>query len=433
MSNYRRLLAVTILLALLAYATRGLLLPAGHARRPGDASAKFARIEALLKDAVGRKQVAGAAVLVARRGKVWQTTAGWQDAEAKKPLTAATLYRIASMSKPITSVAALMLVEEGKLRVTDPVSKHLPEFRSLRVLVSKKEGEKTTWTTEPARREITVHDLLTHTSGITYRFFNRPHLGELYAKAGVCDGLVETPGTIGDNVKRLAKLPLWLQPGSGFEYGLNTDVLGRLVEVVSGQTLDAFFHKRIFKPLKMNDTYFVLPREKRERLSALYQPGPDKTIRQVGEKPVTMGQLIFSATYPTWEKSRYYSGGAGLVSTLGDYRRFLQMLLNRGELDGVRVLQLETVARMTRDQLGKVTVKLGVHGGGFGYGFGVFTKSMERGPAAGSYSWGGIFNTFFWVDPKNDVIGILMTQIYPSTHLKLRDDFLRLTYEALGK
>ena len=284
--------------------------------------------------------------------------------------------------------------------------------------------------------------MLTHTSGLTYRFFDRPVLGKIYAEAGVSDGLSETPGTIADNVRRLAKLPLLHQPGTAWEYSLSIDVLGRVVEVVSGRTLDEFFRDRIFRPLKMEDTSFIVPAEKRGQLAALYTPGPDKAIRRVDSGPVTAGALVYSPTYSTNDANRYFSGGAGLCSTIGDYARFLQMLLNRGELDGTRVLKAETVDLMTRNQIGGLRISFPNHGDGFGYGFGVLTNRGKTEEfrrtvyndvaTVGTYSWGGIFNTYFWADPQRQMIGILMTQLYPSDHLKLREEFKRHVYEGLG-
>ena len=294
--------------------------------------------------------------------------------------------------------------------------------------------------TVPARREITIHDLLTHTSGLTYRFFDTTGL---YAAAGVSDGLCETPGTIADNVARIAKLPLVHQPGTTWQYSLSIDVLGRVVEVASGRTLDEFFRERIFGPLGMADTYFIVPESARQRLAALYTPGPDKSIRRVGTGKLAAGTVIYSATYPTWDASRYFSGGAGLSGTIGDYARFLQMLANRGELDGARLLRPETVDLMTSNQIGELRIGFPHHGDAFGYGFGILTpagktesfrKSVYDDVAtAGTFSWGGIFNTYFWVDRERHLIGILMTQIYPSDHLKLREEFKRLSYEALAE
>lgn len=435
----RRLLLLGFTLCLVSFSPLSGLageLPKGDARAAGFDPDRLARIQKLFDESTARREVAGGVALIARHGKVVSlVTSGQSDAEEGKPIEADTIFRIASMSKPITSTAVMILVDDGKLKVTDPVSKYLPEFEHARVLKKREAGSATDSApaTVPAEREITVHDLLTHTSGISYRFFDRPVLGKLYVEAGVSDGLSETPGTIGDNVKRLARLPLLFQPGSAWEYGLNTDVLGRLVEVVSGRTLDQFFRERIFEPLRMNDTYFVLPREKRSRLAGLYMYGDDKVLHRVGRQPVHYGTLVFTATYPTWDESKYYSGGAGLVSTLGDYSRFLQMLLNHGELDGARILKPETVAAMTQNQIGDLSIGIGGHGERFGYGFGIVTdpSKSDEPSAAGSFSWGGIFYTYFWADPKNELLGVMMTQVYPSGHTKLRDDFKRLVYEAL--
>lgn len=400
--------------------------PAGISRE------KLDQIPEMLKKAVEKQQIAGGSALVAQRGRILQlTSVGYQDIEAKTPLKESTIFRIASMSKPITSVAVMILVDDGKLKVTDPLSKFVPEFKEMQVLVPTKDGKHET---VKANREITIHDLLTHSSGITYRIMNKPILSKMYADAGVSDGLVETPGTQGDNAKKIAKLPLVCQPGAAWEYGLNTDVLGHVVEVVSGKTLEEFFRERIFAPLKMNDTSFIIPNEKRTRLSALYGPGADKSLARIGDKPVTQGLIQFSATYPVRDaNSKYFSGGGGLVSTIGDYFRFCQMMLNKGELDGARILKAETVAEMTKNQLGDLRIQFpGTDL--MGYGFGVLSekgKEAAKDPAgAGTYSWGGAFGTLFWIDPKNEVIGIFMTQAYPPDFM-LGLEFRKMAYAAL--
>jgi CubicO group peptidase (beta-lactamase class C family) len=270
-----------------------------------------------------------------------------------------------------------------------------------------------------------------HTSGLCYRFTNRPAVGRLYAEAGICDGLTPCDQSLAENVRRLARLPLLHQPGTAWEYGLNTDVLGRLVEVVSGQSLSAFLAARIFAPLGMNDTHFVLPETKRNRLAALYEPGNGGTIVRAGEGPTVKGELTYSASLPYRSSAGYYSGGAGLVSSAEDYARFLQMILNRGELNGVRLLRPETVSAMTCDQLEGLPLWIGVHGFGFGYGFGIATQPSANKDSTGTFSWGGIYYTDFWVDPKHEVIGIMMTQIYPSGDLKLREEFHRLVNESI--
>jgi CubicO group peptidase (beta-lactamase class C family) len=402
-------------------------------QKAGLAADKLQRIDALFKDAVEKRQIAGAVVLLSRQGNVGHLRGiGMQDAEAKTPMTPDTIFRIASMTKPVTSVAAMMLVERGDLKLDEPISKYLPEFKEMKVLVPGKANEKLKYyTTVPAERAITIHHLLTHTSGITYGFFGKPFLGDLYRDAGVSDGLVQTEGTIGDNVKRLAKLPLLHQPGSGWEYGLNSDVLGRVIEVASGKDLDTFFRDEITRPLKMNDTHFFLPDEKRDRLAALYAPNEDKTIARVGEEPVKAGRLVYSANFHYKGPRTFFSGGAGLVSTASDYARFLQMLLNGGQLDGVRLLKAETVKQITANQIGQLSVGQGVR---FGYGFGILADAGKAKDVAsvGTYNWGGIFNTSFWVDPEKKLIGVMMTQLYPSGHLTLANDFKKRAYECLN-
>jgi CubicO group peptidase (beta-lactamase class C family) len=394
---------------------------------------RLQRIHALLQGHVDQKLIAGGVALIARHGKLaYLDSAGVRDREAGKPMTPDTIFRIASMTKPVTSVAVMMLVDEGRIKLDDPLSKYVPEFKSMTVLRRKDDG---TYERVPAEREITVHNLLTHTAGISYGFFGKEHISDLYKKANISDGLTQTEGTIGDNAQRLARLPLLHQPGSTWEYGLNTDVLGRVIEVASGMTLDQFCQKRIFEPLKMPDTHFFLPTEKRDRLAAVYTPGEDKTITRVGDKPVTTGPVTYSASFHYLGPRTYFSGGAGLVSTASDYARFLQMLLNRGELDGVRLLKPETVDQMTRNQIGDLKNAFSPHGDKFGYGFGVVTEAAKgKDPAsAGTYYWGGFFNTLFFVDPEKKMVAVLLTQLYPSNHLKLRDEFKRLVYEALAE
>jgi len=389
-----------------------------------------------MQEAVDQKRIAGGAALIARHGKIGYLQAvGMQDVKNKVPLTASTIFRIASMTKPVTAVAIMILVDDGKLRVTDPLSRYLPEFKDMTVLVPSKDGK--SYEILKAAREITLHDLLTHTSGLTYRFFDKPFVGQMYVAAGVSDGLVETPGTIGDNVRKLAKLPLVCQPGTALEYGLSFDVLGRVVEVASGKSLAEFCRERIFGPLKMEDTGFFLPKGKWPRLSALYTPGPDQTLTQLGAEPIAAETFVYSATVPLHEDGRYYSGGAGLVSTLGDYFRFCQMLLNRGELDGARVLKPDTVDRITRNQVGELRLWNGSIAMGYGVGVATATgKDREQKSArVGSYFWSGAFYTVFWVDPEAEVIGIFMAQRFPFEGTPLNEvlgqDIKRLTYEAM--
>ena len=393
--------------------------------------AKLAQIETLLTDAVRSEKVAGASGLIlVRGGRAALIVAGDADREAGRPMAEDTIVRIASMSKPITSVAVMLLVDEGKVALDDPVSKFIPEFAGLKVAPPAGSDE----ALEPASTPMTIHHLLTHTSGLTYRFMGTPGVSETYATYNVSDGLVETPGTIGDNMVRLAQAPLAFEPGSAWNYSLSTDVLGRVVEVASGQTFDAFLNERIFSPLKMADTHFIVPADKRDRLAAVYGAGADGKVSRIDDRhPIQSGPLVYSSTYSTWDTGHYYSGGAGLTSTLGDYGRFLQMLLNRGELDGVRLLKPETVDRMTSNQIGAIPMPSFGHGERFGYGFGVTGDPPAEGNPfpPGTYSWGGFFSTDFWVDPSNGLIGVLFTQTYPSGGLNLDDQFRSATYDAL--
>jgi CubicO group peptidase (beta-lactamase class C family) len=407
--------------------------PKPDARAAGLDAEKLERLDALLQEAVDRKQIAGGVALLARHGKIGHLKAiGWRDVEAKKAMTPDTLFRIASMTKPVSSVAAMILVEDGKLRLNDPVSKYIPEFKEPKVLVPG-EGE-SNYSLKPAVREITIHDLLTHTAGLTYRLWGIKPWAALYRKAGVSDGLLHPPGTSADNVRRLAKQPLMHQPGSAWSYSLSTDVLGVVVEAASGQDLATFFRERIFRPLKMADTSFFVPEAKKDRLAAVYRLGSDGKRTRIGEEPMTLGELVISVAYPYEKDGKYFSGGAGLVSTARDYARFLQMLLNGGELDGVRVLRPETVKQMTSNQICKLRFHIGEFGDRFGYGFGVWTEAAQGGnmPSIGSYSWGGIFHTYFWVDPKKELIGVLMTQVYVLGQLPLRSQFKKRAYGCLA-
>ncbi|HTU21465.1 MAG TPA: serine hydrolase domain-containing protein [Gemmataceae bacterium] len=405
-----------------------------EANAAGLLPSRLQHLDALLQAAVERQQIAGGVLLLARRGRIGRLQAiGWRDREARTAMTPDTLFRIASLTKPITSVAVMMLVEDGKLRLNDPVSKYVPEFKNPRVLAPSFliGGPAFAWSSS-ASREITIHDLLTHTSGLSYRFLARPTLSALYREGGVSDGLVHPRCSSADNVRRLAKQPLLFPPGSAWEYGLSTDVLGVVVEAVSGQDLDSFFRERIFGPLKMDDTFFLVPQAKRDRLATLYLRSAGK-LRRVGEEPVMRGELALCASYPCESDGKYFSGGSGLVSTASDYARFLQMLLGGGELDGVRLLRAETVQCMTRNQLGARTTYLPEFGDGFGYGFAVRTQagSVWDVASAGSYSWVGAFNTYFWVDPKEELIGVLMTQVLIDD-LPLRYELKKRVYQCLA-
>jgi CubicO group peptidase (beta-lactamase class C family) len=401
---------------------------------PDLSSKKLGEIRQMLEDHVEKKQLAGAVALVARRDRlVYLDSVGHADVETRKPMTPYTIFRICSMTKPITSIAVLQLIEEGKMGLGDPLYVFLPEFRNARVLARRAEGGKKDEEAVAVRRGITIRDLLTHTSGLTYTLLGHEPLADLYRRAGVTDGLAETDMTIAENAAKLSSLPLGFDPGTAWEYSLATDVLGRVIEVVSGERLDRYLERRIFEPLGMKDTHFRLPPEKRDRLATVYQPTPDKVIERLPDGTIRNGYAVYSASYPYSGPGTYLSGGAGLVSTALDYARFLEMLLNGGERDGVRILKKENVHLMTSDQCAGLDLGIKSHGDGFGFGFGVVTEAgADLGlGSAGTFSWGGFYYTYFWVDPKLELIGIFMAQLHPWGDLAVWDQFRKLVYGAI--
>jgi len=360
-----------------------------------------------------------------RHGKVaWLKSQGMMDREAAKPMQPDALFRICSMTKPITSVAAMMLYEEGKFLLDDPVSKYLPEFKNMKVLVKPASGEPYSI---PAKNEITIRDLLRHTSGITYQW--NGDLGAAYEKAGVASGLLQYDGTIADSTKALAGVPLLFNPGERFEYSLGVDVVGRLVEVLSGQPLDQFFRTRIFDPLGMKDTYFYPPDNKLDRLTTAYTYYDGKGLSRFPDTPIREGSFVYSADYPSKGPKKLFSGGAGLVSTAMDYARFCQMMLDGGTAGNTRLLSRKTVELMTHDQLGKIGPDQG-----FGIGFGIegVKSPLDELGSVGEYSWGGFFYTTFTIDPKEQMIVIFMAQLHPTGGLTLDHEVNVLAYQAIN-
>jgi CubicO group peptidase (beta-lactamase class C family) len=393
----------------------------------GLSSERLERIGAAVQRSIDDKRIAGAVTLVVRHGHVaWMKSQGMMDREAAKPMRPDAMFRICSMTKPITSVAAMMLYEEGKFLLDEPVSKYLPEFKNPRVLVKPASGEPYTI---PATKEITIRDLLRHTSGITYQWNDA--LGTMYEKANVASGLLQYDGTIADSTKHLASLPLLFNPGTRFEYSLGVDVVGRLVEVLSGMPLDEFFRTRIFEPLGMKDTYFFPPDNKLDRLATAYTYYADKGLSRFPDTPIREGSFVYSADYPSRGPKKLFSGGAGLVSTAMDYARFCEMMLdngNNGKVGNTHLLSRKTVELMTNDQLGKIGPDQG-----FGLGFGI---EGTKGPLAelgsvGEYNWGGFFYTGFTIDPKEQMIVIFMAQLHPTGDLKLDGEVNALAYQAI--
>jgi len=400
-------------------------LPTAKPEAVGLSSERLDRISGLVQQAVEQKRIAGAVTLVIRHGKVaWLKSQGMIDRDSGKTMPTDAMFRICSMTKPITSVAVMMLYEEGKFLLDDPVSKYLPEFKNPKVLMKPPQGEPYTI---PAAKEITIRDLLRHTSGLTYNW--NEDLGPMYEKANVATGLLPYDGTIGDSVKNLAALPLLFSPGDRFEYSLGVDVLGRLVEVVSGKPLDEFFRTRIFGPLGMKDTYFYPPENKAERLATAYTYYPDKGLNRFPDTPIREGSFVYSADYPTRGPKKLFSGGAGLVSTAMDYARFCQMMLDDGKMGNTRLLSRKSVELMTHDQLGKIGPDQG-----FGLGFGiegVKTPLTELG-TPGEYNWGGFFYTAFSIDPKEQMIVVFMAQLHPTGGLTLDRQVHELAYQAIN-
>ena len=385
---------------------------------------RLERIAGTVQRSIDEKRIAGAVTLVAHRGHVaWFKAQGMADREAGKPMRPDTMFRICSMTKPITSAAVMMLYEEGHFLLDDPVSKYLPEFKNPKVLVKPASGAPYTI---PATHEITIRDLLRHTSGITYHW--NEDLGPMYKDANVASGLLPYDGTIEDSTKRLAGLPLLFNPGEKFEYSLGVDVLGRLVEVLSGKPLDEFFRTRIFEPLGMKDTYFYPPDGKLERLATAYTYYDEKGLNRFPDTPITEGAFTYSADYPARGPKKLFSGGAGLVSTATDYARFCQMMLDGGKVGSTRLLSRKSVELMTQDQLGKISPDQG-----FGLGFGVngVKAPLSELGSPGEYNWGGFFYTAFSIDPKEQMIVIFMGQLHPAGDLTLDRQVNELAYQAI--
>ena len=390
----------------------------------GLSSPRLERIATVVQQSIDSGRIAGAVTLVVRRGQTaWSRAQGMADREAGTAMRTDSLFRICSMTKPITSVAVMMLYEEGRFLLDDPVSQYLPEFKSPKVLVKPASGEPYTI---PATREITIRDLLRHTSGLTYHW--NPDLGPRYRDANVAHGLLPYDGTIEDSVKRLAALPLLFNPGERFEYSLGVDVLGRLVEVVSGRTLDEFLRQRIFAPLGMKDTAFYPPEEKRARLATAYTYYADKGLARFPDTPITEGSFVYAADYPYRGPRKLFAGGAGLVSSAGDYARFCQMMLDGGRVGAERLLGRKSVELMTHDQLGRISPDQG-----FGLGFGVegVKAPLSELGSAGEYEWGGFFYTAFTIDPQEQMIVVFMAQLHPTGGLGLDRQVHALAYQAI--
>jgi CubicO group peptidase (beta-lactamase class C family) len=384
---------------------------------------RLSRIDGLLKQYVDDGRIAGAVVLVLHDGKpVYRNVAGWSDKEAGRRMEASTLFRIASQSKALTSVAALSLMEEGKLVLNDPVGKFIPEFSKTTVAVKSDKGDVNI---VPAKRQITIKDLLTHTAGISYG--REPQVEAAYQAKGLGPAAgqgwytADKNEPICDTMARLGTLPFVAQPGEAFVYGYNTDVLGCVVERASGMPLDEVIRTRITGPLGMKDTYFYVPKDQRNRLAAVYASGPDGRAVRAPDGPLGQGHYVDGPR-------RSFSGGAGLISTAADYARFLEMIRNDGAIDGVRVLSPRTVALMRTNQIGNLR---GSDGLGFGMGFETVDRYGAGGMAApGNYGWGGAYGSLYRIDPQADLTIVLMLQLMPN-ETDFRDKLQNMIYESV--
>jgi CubicO group peptidase (beta-lactamase class C family) len=397
--------------------------------RPEDvglSTARLAHIDTWMDRLVAEGKLPGLSVTIARRGHVAYTrNVGKSDLARGTDMAPETMVRIYSMTKPLTSVAIMMLYEEGRFQLDDPISRFLPCFAGQRVFAGGNRGK---MDTVPAQRDITFRDLLTHTSGLTYGFMQSTLVDAAYRDGGV--DFQTADATLGEVVERAAAMPLLAQPGAEWNYSISTDVLGHLVAVISGQSFDSFMHERIIAPLGMNDTSFVVPQEKLPRFAANYMKGPDGLV--LIDDPATSRFL---------EPGKICSGGGGLVSTAADYLRFCQMMLNKGVLDGSRLVGRKTVELMTSNHLRGDMAAMGqprfsessYEGVGFGLGFSVMldpARAQVIG-SPGEYAWGGAASTAFWIDPAEEMIVILLTQLTPSSTYPIRRELRVLTYQAV--
>ena len=419
----KKLLYACLLLFCITTAAFGQGLPTATPEEVGVSAERLERIRPMLQGYVDKENLPGFLTVVARHGKIVHfETVGMRDIENKKPIEPDTIFRIYSMSKPITSVAVMMLYEEGHFQLDTPVSKFIPEFENMKVY-----NEDQTEISD-AKKKITIKHLLMHTAGFTYGWGDKP-VDERYKELKMSG----PSATLADMAKTLSDIPLVHEPGERWTYGVSTDVLGYLVEVVSEMPFEAFLQTRLFGPLGMVDTAFSVPPEKRDRFAALYSATKDKGLERVGKKADADGEFTF-----------FPSGGGGLVSTAADYMRFSQMLLNDGELDGFRILAKETVDLMRYPH----------HDNWFGLGFAVVTdkdpdktekespdkadkdtddpekESSDTPESVGSFSWGGAAATIFWIDPQKELVGLLMTQIHNNPY-SFHHQFKVLTYQAL--
>lgn len=384
----------------------------------GFSTERLARIEALINRKIKEKRIPGAVVLAARHGQIVINKAfGMNDIEANIPLKNDDIFRMMSMSKAITSIAVMMLYEEGRFNLDDPISRYIPAFKNPQIIdsVNRKDSS---YVAHPAKKEITIRHLLTHTAGIPYQ-------NMLYEKAKIPFYFSVKPETISETIPRLAALPKMHEPGEKFTYGLNTDVLGYFVEVISGMPFQEFLKKRIFEPLAMNDTGFYIEEAKKERLVKVYQEVDNGSV---GISPRPRNEWT---DYPISGAKTYASGGAGLTSTAMDYAKICQLMLNGGVFNGKQLLGRKTVELMTMNQINDLTVREGRNK--FGLGFEIYTdRGVAKLPTSeGAYEWGGMYYTHYLIDPKEDLFMVVLFQVYPTKGWGIEKQVQQLIYQAI--
>ncbi len=423
-------------------------LPDSRPERQGFSSERLQLISSHMRKAVERGEMVGGMGVIAREGRVvFREVWGMADRERQVPMSEDTIFRLYSMSKPITSVALMMLYEEGRFELADPVADYIPELSDLEVALSTADSdtgvisdgtisrgvghtdESLIGKTRKPKRQPTVHDLLRHTAGFTYGSFGNTEVDKMYREAGY----PSFDGDLQAFVKTLGRIPLQYEPGSRWHYSVAVAVQGRLVEVLSGMRFGEFLRQRLFEPLDMRDIGFRVPAQHLSRFAQLYAP-EGVSPKGFGETPTGPGLVVADPSLSRGyiEGQALESGGIGLAGTARDYLRFAQMLLNGGELEGVRILSPKTVHYMTSNHLGGLAMGLGRKGTGFGLGFAVVENPADAGhmSSVGEFSWGGAAGTTFWVDPVERLIGIFMVQSLPH-RTRLKDEFKQLTYSAL--
>lgn len=400
-------------------------LPVGKPEELGLSSERLQRLTTVFQAYADDKKMSGSVVMVARHGKVaYFNSFGKRDIESNAPMQNDAIFRIASQTKALVSVGIMILQEEGKLLIADPVSKYLPEFKETTVAESREGGG---YNVIKAKRQITLRDLLTHTAGIGYGY---GLAADKWKEAGIQGWyFADRDEPIAATISRLAKLPMEAHPGEKFVYGYNTDILGAVIEKVSGKSLEEFITLRILTPLGMKDTHFYLPQNKVNRLATVYSAYADKPLESA---PVS-GTMTSQGAYVNGPR-KSFSGGAGLLSTASDYAKFLQMMLNKGSYNGNRILAPSTVELMTVSHLGEIKYNWGT-GIGFGLGFSVSEDLGDRGVpgSVGEFGWGGAYGSTYWVDPKEDLVVVYFKQLTPTNNVDDQSKLRTLIYQAIVK